>query len=270
MTRVDRRALFASGAAAALLAAAGVSLNAAPKCGGHLKIAVPRVPSGLAPEASSALFETLTELTPDGLLKPRLATDWETSADARIWQLTLRQSVRFHDGQLMQAKDVAMSLERAPLGLPELAGVDIVNTNTLRVELKGSDPHLPIRLTSADCIVRPASDTQGDGIIGTGCYAARHVTPGGGLVAVRVNGHYGEAQFGWADRVDVVAMSNAGMRAQAFNDGVVDAVVTPDANTIPPAQGQVALSDMVLRSTVGLPVATTKSDPRMAERFWLV
>lgn len=270
MTRVDRRALFASGAAAALLAAAGVSLNGAPKRGGHLKIAVPRAQSGLAPEASSALFETLTELTPDGLLKPRLATDWETSADARVWQLNLRQGVRFHDGRPMEAEDVAVSLERAPLGLPELAGVDIVGRHTLRIELQSSDPHLPIRLTSADCIVRPASDTLSDGIIGTGCYAARHITPGGGLVAVRVNGHYGEAQFGWADRVDIVAMSDAGMRAQAFNDGVVDAVVSPDPAKLAPAQGDVTLSDMVLRGTVGLPAATTQPDPRMAERFWLV
>ncbi|PJE34773.1 peptide ABC transporter substrate-binding protein, partial [Pseudooceanicola lipolyticus] len=36
MTRIDRRALFASGAAAALLAASGLSANAAPRLGGTL------------------------------------------------------------------------------------------------------------------------------------------------------------------------------------------------------------------------------------------
>ena len=36
MTRLDRRALFTSGAAAALLTASGVSLDAAPRAGGRL------------------------------------------------------------------------------------------------------------------------------------------------------------------------------------------------------------------------------------------
>ena len=38
MTRIDRRALFATGSVAALLAAAGVSAQAAPKRGGHLRV----------------------------------------------------------------------------------------------------------------------------------------------------------------------------------------------------------------------------------------
>ena len=41
MSRIDRRALFTSGAAAALMAATGSSLSAAPLRGGALRLAVP-------------------------------------------------------------------------------------------------------------------------------------------------------------------------------------------------------------------------------------
>ena len=65
MTRMDRRALFASGAAAALLAATGASLADTPKKGGTLRLAVPRDDS-LEQVARGAVFDTLTEIAPDG------------------------------------------------------------------------------------------------------------------------------------------------------------------------------------------------------------
>ncbi|MDA0961817.1 MAG: peptide ABC transporter substrate-binding protein, partial [Proteobacteria bacterium] len=94
---VDRRALFTTGAAAALLAASGVSLDAAPQRGGRLRLAVPRGDLFEA-AARGALYDTLTDVGPDGLLRGELATDWTTDAQARDWRLTLRRDVRFHDG----------------------------------------------------------------------------------------------------------------------------------------------------------------------------
>ena len=79
MTRIDRRALFASGAAAALLAATGASLADTPKAGGTLRLAVPRDDS-LEQLARGAVFDTLTEIAPDGTLRGELATGWHTDA----------------------------------------------------------------------------------------------------------------------------------------------------------------------------------------------
>ena len=149
MARVDRRALFASGAAAALLAATGMSLAGTPRRGGHLRLAVPRAEAGLTPQAQSALFESLTELTPDGVLRGRLATEWQASQQASVWDLTLRRDVVFHDGAPMTAQDVVASLYQAPIGLPGLRAAEIVAQDRLRVTLQDSDPHLPIRLAAA-------------------------------------------------------------------------------------------------------------------------
>ena len=62
MTRIDRRALFTSGAAAALLAAAGGSVSASPKAGGVLRLAVPREGGMLEQAARGAIYDR----DPDG------------------------------------------------------------------------------------------------------------------------------------------------------------------------------------------------------------
>ena len=86
MTRLDRRALFASGAAAALLAATGVS--ASPKRGGRLRAALSRA---LFDQATNAtLYENLTEISADGTVRGELATAWASENDARVWRFNLR------------------------------------------------------------------------------------------------------------------------------------------------------------------------------------
>ena len=60
--RMDRRALFTSGAAAALLAASGLPALATPRRGGRLRLAVPRDGS-LMQLAKGAAQDNLTEIT---------------------------------------------------------------------------------------------------------------------------------------------------------------------------------------------------------------
>ncbi len=273
MTRFDRRALFATGAAAALLAATGVSLEAAPRRGGHLRIAVPRTGEGLGPVALAAVFETLTELTPEGVLRGRLATHWHGSSDGLEWDLTVRPGVEFHNGQALGAEDVATSLEVAPIGLPGLRNIQVIDPLRIRLRLADSDPHLPIRLAQADCVIRPAGDT-GSGLVGSGLYAVRHAATGGGMTAARVENHYFAELAGWADRVDVVTMSDPDVRAEALAQGLVEAAVFLNAKEANSAAGlrcypQTGGPALVLTERIGCPGPTAGLDTRIAERFWL-
>lgn len=96
MTRslMDRRALFASGAAAALLAATGVSAASMPKAGGRLRMALSGAArsdtwgqgEGLFMQVArqGLIFDTLTEIAADGTLRGELATAWQGSADGRV------------------------------------------------------------------------------------------------------------------------------------------------------------------------------------------
>ena len=122
MSLLDRRRLLTSGAAAAVFAASGMAGLALPKRGGLLRAGL----SGGSPAdtwdgrrhrglfmiaaAQGAVFDTLTEVAPDGSLRGELATQWQASADARVWTLDLRRDVVFHNGKSFSAEDVIASL----------------------------------------------------------------------------------------------------------------------------------------------------------------
>jgi ABC-type transport system substrate-binding protein len=56
------------------------------------------------------VFEHLMELNPDGTLVPRLATGWQW-LDDRTLEVTLRQGVTFHNGEVFDAEIVKLNWE---------------------------------------------------------------------------------------------------------------------------------------------------------------
>jgi peptide/nickel transport system substrate-binding protein len=56
------------------------------------------------------VFEHLMELNPDGTLVPRLATGWQW-LDDRTLEVTLRQGVIFHNGEVFDAEIVKLNWE---------------------------------------------------------------------------------------------------------------------------------------------------------------
>ena len=56
------------------------------------------------------VFEHLAELDPDGTLVPRLATGWQW-LDDRTLEVTLRQGVTFHNGEVFDAEIVQLNWE---------------------------------------------------------------------------------------------------------------------------------------------------------------
>lgn len=267
MTRIDRRALFSTGAAAALLAATGVSLDAAPKAGGTLRLAVPKDGS-LDRVARGAMFDTLTEIAPDGTLRGELAQSWQSSDDARVWTFDLRPDVLFHDDTALTAEDVVAVLSH----LPDLSAIKTLGEHQLRVELNKATPGLPFVLADdAFCIAR---DT-----IGTGCYRAAHLQEGRHFRGEKIADHYKAGQAGWLDRIEVIMIPDANVRAEALRDGYVDVAALPAPNGLRerakyryhPSERDMALA---VADTVGLPrqISTRAAldDGRIAERWWMV
>ena len=90
------------------------------------------------------IFETLVDIDFDGNYVPVLATDWEIEEDGKVWTFTLREGVKFHDGEEMTSEDVKFSLERlkdpetnSP-HRPDFVGIETVETPdpyTVRVTL---------------------------------------------------------------------------------------------------------------------------------------
>ncbi|NOD65466.1 MULTISPECIES: ABC transporter substrate-binding protein [unclassified Ruegeria] len=272
MTRIDRRALFASGAAAALLAATGASLADTPKKGGTLRLAVPRDDS-LEQVARGAVFDTLTEIAPDGTLRGELATGWQTDADARIWTFDLRDDAVFHDSAPLEIADVLSVLA-------EVGRAEAMAPNRVHLELAQASPGLPFMLADSRFVITRAGQTVSPlhAANGTGCYRVERAEDGRHFLGRRVAGHYKDGQAGWVDAIEVIVIPDASVRAEALRDGYVDVAALPDKAEMQgvrglrfhPSEADIALA---VAGAVGMPRQIAGSsvldDGRIAERWWM-
>ena len=87
------------------------------------------------------LYNTLVAMQADGSVIPSLATDYVVSPDGMCYTFTLREGVKFHDGSVMTAEDVAFSLNTAaPTGngkalLINFDRAEVVDEKTVNVYL---------------------------------------------------------------------------------------------------------------------------------------
>ncbi len=279
MTRIDRRALFTSGAAAALLAATGTSLAATPRAGGALRLALPRESGLLDLVARGAVLDCLTEIAPDGLLRAELASAWESHDGARVWRFELRQDVLFHDGTALQAADVVDSLQGRSVAGHDQMTVAALDTHRVEIHLSHPNPHLPYLLAGPGYVIAPqgAVDLPLAQLVGSGCYRVERAQGGRHFRATKVVGHYKEGRAGWVDSLEVIVIPDAAVRAEALRDGFVDVAALPQPAELLKRGGFLyhpSAEDMALatRSDVGIPRVVGQQsaldDGRIAERWW--
>ena len=166
-----RRSLLAAAAMAPALPRAALAQGARPR----VVVAVADLPPGLEPardmgnvgtRISYSLYDTLIRRdflsTPDGggaKLEPSLAASWKRESPSELI-VTLREGVRFHNGDTLHADDVAFtfSAERMwgekPL-IPDarnyfgvLTNVEALDAKTVRFRTRGPDVLLEQRLAS--------------------------------------------------------------------------------------------------------------------------
>lgn len=277
---IDRRALFTSAAAATLLAATGVSAAGLPRKGGRLRMALSgaarsdswSVGDGLFMQVArqGLVFDTLTEVAADGTLRGELATDWQASADARIWTFGLRKDVLFHDGMPFTAADVVASAAGFEGGSVRTNGAYEVT-----FVLHKPDPSLPMKLARAEYYIA-AAHAMGTGI-GTGLYQVTHFAPGQQLLTQRVAKHYKDGTAGWFDEVELVSIPAEPVRAEALGGYLVDvadlsdkALVAglPDVTLLPDQHHvtQAVSSDLAQPPLIG--EQAVLDNLRAAERWW--
>lgn len=269
---LDRRALFASGAAAALLAAAGVSAGPLPRQGGRLRLALSGADradtwvqgDGLFMQVArlGLVFETLTEVAADGTLRGELATGWDSSPDAKIWTFKLRRGVMFHDGASFGAADVVKSLSA-------LGEVHANAAHSVQIVLDAPDASLPFRLSRPEYVIR-AAHAPDDGI-GTGLYRVRRFLAGRQMLAARVDSHWKDGQAGWFDEVELVSIPSDTVRAQAVAEYLVDGADVTDASGLAGLGDISVWSGHAVSRSVAMPMSLGRGvfdDLRAPQRWW--
>ncbi len=144
--------------APATTSAPSPSATAAIKRGGEIVFADSADPKSLDPalitnrqgaRVLQMLYDPLIDLDSESKLVPALAESWEVSSDAKTITLKLRRGVKFHDGTAFDAGAVKFHFDRhldpasKSLRTGELAGVagvDAVDTNTVRIRLTDPNP----------------------------------------------------------------------------------------------------------------------------------
>ncbi len=277
MMKVDRRSLLTSGAAATLLAATGTSLADTPRSGGRLRIALAPYPDVLPRVARAAIFDSLAEIGPDGVLKGELADGWQSDPSARFWTVTLRPDVRFHDGAPLTAADVAASLLAQDLQAKKIAPVE---ERTLQIELDQPNPSLPYLLADARFLVFREAHLQEplEARSGTGLYQLQHYRSERHFLGTRVAQHYKDGVAGWSDQIETAMIPDPAVRAEALRDGFVDIAELPDPETLR-GVGDVRFHNslehglLAAQCGVGRPreigTIAALDDARIAERWWL-
>jgi len=282
MTRLDRRSLLKTGAAAGVLAASGLPLGAAARRGGVLRLGVggarisdswdARTHAGqfMIMAGHGAVFDTLTQVAASGELIGELAERWEASADAKLWTFTLRKGVEFHNGKLFDADDVIASLRlhldqtvRSPACgiVASISEMTAVETHKVQFRLAAPNADFPFLLADYHLCIYPSEDldlalAQG---IGTGLYKVIGFEPGQRAMLGRVQGHYKDGKEGWFDAVELVALNDPTARARALMSGQVDAINDFDLalKTELSAHKSLRLSDVVGNQHLGF---STRAD----------
>jgi peptide/nickel transport system substrate-binding protein len=112
---VLRRTLLAAGAAMLAAPAAGQSRARVMRYVPNSNLAILDpifTPAAITITHGYCVFDTLYGVNADLQPVPQMAAGHSVSADGRVWEITLREGLRFHDGEPVRARDCAASLDR--------------------------------------------------------------------------------------------------------------------------------------------------------------
>jgi peptide/nickel transport system substrate-binding protein len=160
-------------------------------------------------EMWALMYDSLIRYSPKDMSpQPGLASDWKTSKDGLTWTFTIREGVKWSDGEPLTAGDVAFTLNRILDGGPEsaswgsyLASVETITApNDTTVVMKLSEPNavlpllgmpiLPEHIWSKISEEEVKSYANEGEVVGTGPFRLVEGTAGGSIYRFEANPDY--------------------------------------------------------------------------------
>lgn len=192
------------------------------------------------------LFDTLVRRADDMSLQPGLATEWK-AINETTWQFTLRQDVKFTDGEPVNAEAVKFSLDRildpanhAPTisYIRTIKSVEVINDYQVQIHTNGPDPLLPTRMSRYPAYIVPPAYVKKVGAsefarkpVGSGAYKLDSFIPDEKVVMV-ANETYWRGKPA-IDRVTWRPIPEATARLTALLTGEVQLIESVPADLVP-------------------------------------
>lgn len=265
-----RRTVLA-GAGAATLAAAlgevlpgGTALGAeTPKKGGSVSYAVLVVNSkhkslktakhpyyGIEDRTKNA-YNTLTWVDHDLEVQPEVATRWEAvSDDQTVWEVDIREDIKFHDGRELTVEDVISSYNfhkdpkvGSSFVKKMLAKVEKAGPSRVRFHLQTPNSEFGWWAAEYRQVIMPAADFETIGMdgIGSGPFKFARIDPQRRMVYEANEDYWGAGPY--LEKLEVIAQPSMGPAMNGYRSGQFDMIMAIDPAMVPQFE---ALPDTVV------------------------
>jgi peptide/nickel transport system substrate-binding protein len=253
---------LAASAGSLVLARAGSALAATPVKGGSMKAAgwSSSTADTLDPAKASlstdyvrccAFYNRLTFLDQNGVTQMELADKFETK-DAKVWTVTLKKDVTFHDGKTLTSADVVYSLKRhldpavgskANSLAKQMVGFKAVDPLTVEITLEAPNGDLPTILSTHHFMIIADGTTNFAKANGTGAFVCEAFEPGVRSIAVR-NKNYFKPGGANLDSFEFFAIADDSARVNALLSGDIQLAgsINPRSVRLVETQPSVVLS----------------------------
>jgi oligopeptide transport system substrate-binding protein len=196
------------------------------------------------------LFEGLVTESPSGAIEPGQAQSWALSDDGLTMRFTLREGLRFANGEPLLAADFAASLKHAldpkqaapyAQALAMIDRAEAADERTLVLTLKRRAPELLTTLTLPIAFPLPRSLREGPAsafgkpatLIGNGAYRLQEWRSQSHLLLVR-NPHFRDAANVAIDQVRFVLTDDPAAEYKRFRAGDLDITETVPSGPVEP------------------------------------
>ena len=175
------------------------------------------------------IFEGLVKPNSDGEMIPAVAEKYTLSEDGTTYTFTLREGVKFHNGQTVTAQDVVYSINRCA-AVPEgqekplvaafsaVKSVEALDEKTVAVTIAQRDLEFISYMTAA--IIPADYENQDTAPVGTGPFRFVSRTPQQDFVMERFEDYWGAPA--WLDKVTYKICENADALVMNLNGGSID------------------------------------------------
>lgn len=175
------------------------------------------------------IFEGLVKPNSDGEMIPAVAEKYTLSEDGTTYTFTLREGVKFHNGQTVTAEDVVYSINRCA-AVPEgqekplvaafsaVKSVEALDEKTVAVTIAQRDLEFISYMTAA--IIPADYENQDTAPVGTGPFRFVSRTPQQDFIMERFEDYWGAPA--WLDKVTCKICENADALVMNLNGGSID------------------------------------------------
>lgn len=211
-------------------------LSGNPVEGGSIKVGISQDLDSLDPHKAVAagtkevlfnIYEGLVKPDKDGNLIEAVASDYAISDDAKVYTFTLRDGVKFHNGNDVTAEDVKYSIDRCAdtsNGDPLVSAYSIIESVNIldekTVEIRLTEPNTEFLAYMTTAVIPKDYDALETAPVGTGPFKYVSRSPQENVVLEKNEDYWGEKAH--LDKVEFKIVADADMLVTNLKGGSID------------------------------------------------